>query len=397
NRTLVEAARTILIFSKAPMFLWAEAVATACYTQNRSLIHTHHNKTLYELVHNKKPDLTFFRVFGAFCYPTNDSEDLGKLQPTTDIGIFVGYALSRKGLVPNPVPAAPYVPLINKDLEILFQSMFDEYMEPPRVERPAPPAPPVQVPVNSVGTPSSTTIDQDAHSPSNSSLTSALQSPSLHKGVAAESTLMKDNPVAPVDNNPFINVFALDPSSDESSSGDVSSAESTYVSQTLHHLIPQQDCVMIIALKWIYKVKLDEYDDVLKNKARLVAKGYRQKDGINFEESFAPVVRIEAIHIFIANAASKNMTIYQMDVKTTFLNDELKEEVYVSQPDGFVDPDHPTHVYRLKTALYRLKQAPRAWYDTLSRFLLDNKFSKGTVDPTLFTRKTGKHILLVQI
>nr|GEV70546.1 retrovirus-related Pol polyprotein from transposon TNT 1-94 [Tanacetum cinerariifolium] len=162
-------------------------------------------------------------------------------------------------------------------------------------------------------------------------------------------------------------------------------------------LVPQPNCVMIIALKWIYKVKLDEYGDVLKIKEQLVAKGYRQEKGIDFEESFASVARIEAIRIFIANAASKNMTIYQMDVKTTFLNGELKEEVYVSQSDDFVDPDHPTHVYRLKKALYGLKQAPRAWYDTLLRFLLDNKFSKGAVDQTLFTRKTGKHILLVQI
>ncbi|GJS70298.1 retrovirus-related pol polyprotein from transposon TNT 1-94 [Tanacetum coccineum] len=116
-------------------------------------------------------------------------------------------------------------------------------------------------------------------------------------------------------------------------------------------LVPRPDYVMIIALKWIYKVKLDEYVDVLKNQARLVAKVYRQEEGINFEESFAPVARIEAIRIFITNAASKNMTIYQMDVKTAFLNGELKEEVYVSQPEGFVDPDHPTHVYRLKKAL----------------------------------------------
>ncbi|GJS05139.1 retrovirus-related pol polyprotein from transposon TNT 1-94 [Tanacetum coccineum] len=112
---------------------------------------------------------------------------------------------------------------------------------------------------------------------------------------------------------------------------------------------------MIIALKWIYKVKLDEYGDVLKNKARLVAKGYQQEEGIDFKESFAPVARIKTIRIFIANAASKNMTIYQMDVKTAFLNDELKEEVYVSQPEGFVDPDHPTHVYRLNNALYSFK------------------------------------------
>nr|GEW23050.1 copia protein [Tanacetum cinerariifolium] len=160
-------------------------------------------------------------------------------------------------------------------------------------------------------------------------------------------------------------------------------------------LVPQPDCVMIIALKWIYKVQLDEYGDVLKNKAQLVAKGYRQEEGIDFEKSFVPVARIEAIRIFITNATSRNMTVYQMDVKTAFLNGELKEEVYVSQPEGFVDPDHPTHVYRLKKAMYGLKQAPRAWYDTLSRFLLDNNFSKGVVDPTLFTRKTGKHILLV--
>ncbi|GJS78671.1 retrovirus-related pol polyprotein from transposon TNT 1-94 [Tanacetum coccineum] len=146
---------------------------------------------------------------------------------------------------------------------------------------------------------------------------------------------------------------------------------------------------MIIALKWIYKVKLDAYDDVLKKKAQLVAKGCRQEEGIDFEESFAPVARIEAIRTFIANAVSKNMVIYQVDVKTAFLNDELKEEVYVSQPEGFVDPDHPTHVCRLKKALYGLKQAPMAWYNTLLRFLLDNKFSKDDIifastDPKAF-------------
>ncbi|GJT58232.1 retrovirus-related pol polyprotein from transposon TNT 1-94 [Tanacetum coccineum] len=453
NCTLVEAARTMLIFSKALMFLCAEPVATACYTQNRSLIHTRHNKTPYELVHDNKSDLTFFRVFGALCYPTNDSEDLGKLQPTVDIRIFVSYAPSRKGyrifnkrtrrimktihvqfdklsepmapmqlstgpaptfmttgqisseLVPNPVPVASYVPLINKELEILFQPMFDEYLDPPRVERPVSPALVVSVSVNSAG-------------------------------VAAESANREDIPLAHVDNDPFINVFALKPSSEASSSGDLSSTASPYVTQILHHLekwskdhpldnifghpsrpvstrkqletdalwclynselVPQPDCVMIIALKWIYKVKLDKYGDVLKNKARLVAKGYRQEEGIDFEESFAPVARIDAIRIFIANAASKNMTIYQIDVKTAFLNGELKEDVYVCQPEGFVNPNHPTHIYRLKKALYGLKQAPRAWHDTLSRFLLDNKFFKGAVDPTLFTRKTGKHILLVQI
>ncbi|GKC61780.1 retrovirus-related pol polyprotein from transposon TNT 1-94 [Tanacetum coccineum] len=144
-------------------------------------------------------------------------------------------------------------------------------------------------------------------------------------------------------------------------------------------LVPPPDSAMIIALKWISKVKLDEYDDVLKNKACLVAKGFRQEEGLDFEESFAPVSHLEAIKIFIANVASKNMTVYQMDVKTAFLNGELKEEVYVSQQEGFVDPDCPHHVYRLKKALYGLKQAPRVWYDTL------------------FIQKTGKHTLYVQI
>ncbi|GKE33158.1 retrovirus-related pol polyprotein from transposon TNT 1-94 [Tanacetum coccineum] len=154
--------------------------------------------------------------------------------------------------------------------------MFDEYLEPPRVERPISPTLVVPVPVNSTGTPSSTTIDQDAPSPSHSPSSSTLQSPSSHQGVAAGSTIIKDNHFAPVDNNPFVNVFAPEPSFEAPSSGDK---------------------------------------------------------------------RIEAIRIFIANAASKNMTLSQMDVKTTFFNGELKEEVYVCQPEGFVDPDHPTHVY----------------------------------------------------
>ncbi|GJU96427.1 retrovirus-related pol polyprotein from transposon TNT 1-94 [Tanacetum coccineum] len=154
---------------------------------------------------------------------------------------------------------------------------------------------------------------------------------------------------------------------------------------------------MVITFKWIYKVKLDELGGILKNKARLVARGYRQEEGIDFEESFALVARLEAIRIFLAFAAHMNMVVYQMDVKTAFLNGNLREEVYVSQPDGFVDPDNPNHVYKLKKALYGLKQAPRAWYDMLSSFLISQDFSKGLVDPTLFIHKEGKELLLVQV
>ncbi|GJS74069.1 retrovirus-related pol polyprotein from transposon TNT 1-94 [Tanacetum coccineum] len=143
------------------------------------------------------------------------------------------------------------------------------------------------------------------------------------------------------------------------------------------------------------KVKTDEFGGVLNNKARLVAQGFRQEEGIDLEESFAPVAIIEAIRIFIENAAHKNMTIYQIDVKTAFLNGELKKEVYVSQPEGFVDQDNPSHVYKLKKALYGLKQAPRAWYDMLSSFLISQHFSKGAVDLTLFTRQAGNDLLLM--
>nr|GEV80136.1 retrovirus-related Pol polyprotein from transposon TNT 1-94 [Tanacetum cinerariifolium] len=114
---------------------------------------------------------------------------------------------------------------------------------------------------------------------------------------------------------------------------------------------------MLIKLKWIYKVNTDEFGGVLKNKARLVAQGFRQKEGIDFKESFAPVARIEAIRVFVANVANKNMRIFHMDFKTAFLNGKIKEEVYVSQPEGFVDQDNPSHVYNLKKALYGLKQA----------------------------------------
>ncbi|GJT62805.1 retrovirus-related pol polyprotein from transposon TNT 1-94 [Tanacetum coccineum] len=119
-----------------------------------------------------------------------------------------------------------------------------------------------------------------------------------------------------------------------------------------------------------------------------------QEEEIDFEESFASVARIEAICIFVANVAHNNMTIYQMDVKTAFLNGELKEEVYVSQPEGFVDQDNPSHVYKLKKAIYGLKQAPCAWYDMLSSFLISQHFSKGAFDPTLFTRQAGNDLLL---
>ncbi|GKD32152.1 retrovirus-related pol polyprotein from transposon TNT 1-94 [Tanacetum coccineum] len=162
-------------------------------------------------------------------------------------------------------------------------------------------------------------------------------------------------------------------------------------------LVPAPDNIKPITLKWLFKNKHDEENTVIRNKTRLVVRGYRQEEGIDFEESFAPVARMEGIRIFLAYIAHKSFTVFQMDVKTAFLHGTLKEDMYVCQHEGFIDADHPSHVYKLKKALYGLKQAPRAWYDELSKFLLHNHFFKGTIDLTLFIRRFDDDILVVQV
>nr|GEY34597.1 hypothetical protein [Tanacetum cinerariifolium] len=397
NRTLIEVARTMLIYAQALLFLWAEAVATICYTQNHFIVRLCHGNTSYKLLHGKLPDLSFLYVFGALCYLTNDSENLGKLQPKADIGIFIGYAPTKKafwiynqhtrliietihvdfdeltamaseqsssGPVPKPTSSTPFAPPSRNDWDLLFQLLFDELLTPsPSVD---PPAPAViasiakvitPVPAELTGSPSSTTVDQDAPSQVN-------LKQHLNLNLLSFLTMLKK----------IIVILKLH----------------IWVMIRSLELVHRPDKVMVITLKWIYKVKLDELGGILKNKARLVARGYRQDERIDFEESFALVARLEAIRIFLAYATHKNMVI-------AFLNGNLQEEVYVSQPNEFVDPNNPNHVYKLKKALYGLKQSPRAWYDMLSLFLISQDFSKGSVDPTLFIRRNDNDLLLVQI
>nr|GEX85886.1 hypothetical protein [Tanacetum cinerariifolium] len=481
NRTLIEAAHTMLIYTQALLFLWAEAVATACYTQNRSIIRLRHRNTPYELLHNKLPDLSFLHMFGTLCYPTNDSENLGKLQPKADIRIFIGYTPTKKAfwiynrrtrriveiihvdfdelttmaseqsssgpalneMTPATISSGlkssstPYVPPSRNDWDLLFQPMFDELLNPPpsvdhqAAEVIAPIVdviPPVQA--YSIGSPSSTTIDQDAPSLSRSHTTAETQSSVIPQDVEEDNL---DIEVAHIGNDLLFGVPILENiigqlsrpvstrlqlheqalfcyydaflTSMEPKTYKESLTQSCWIEARqeelneferleVWELVPRPDKVMVITLKWIYKVKLDELGGILKNNARLVARGYCQEEGINFEESFAPVARLEAIRIFLTYASHKNMVMYQMDVKTTFLNGNLREEVYVSQPDGFVDQDNHNHVYKLKKALYGLKQASRAWYDMLSSFLISHDFSKGSVGPTLFIRRNGNDLLL---
>nr|GEV93235.1 retrovirus-related Pol polyprotein from transposon TNT 1-94 [Tanacetum cinerariifolium] len=329
NRMLIEAARTMLIYAKALLFLWAEAVATACYTQNHSIVRFRHGKTPYELLHDKLYDLSFFHVFDFDELTSMASEHSSSgpaLHETTPATI-------NSRLVPNTPPSTSFVPPLRSDWDILFQPLFDELLTlPPSVDHPTPKiialitevvAP---EPSASTGSPSSTTVDQDAPSP----------------------TMQEE-----------LNEFKH---------------------LEVWELVTRPDKVMVITLKWIYKVKLDELGGILKNKARLVARGYCQEEVIRFEESFALIARIESIRNFLAFSAHLNMVVYQMDVKTAFLNGNMREEVYVSQPDGFVDTDNPNYVYKLKKALYGLKQDPRAWYDMLSSFLISQDFFKGLVD-----------------
>ncbi|GKC44152.1 retrovirus-related pol polyprotein from transposon TNT 1-94 [Tanacetum coccineum] len=266
------------------------------------------------------------------------------------------------------------------------------------------------------GSPSSTTVDQDVPSATNSQTLPETQSPIISNDVEEETSSSSDiiptivHTVAP--NSEHVTKWTKDHPLDniivESKTYKDALTQSCWIEAMqeelnefeclkVWELVPHPDKVMVITLKWIYKVKLDELGVILKNKARLVARGYRQEEGIDFDESFALVARLDAIRIFLAFAAHMNMIVYQMDVKTAFLNGILREEVYVSQPDGLVDKDNLNHVYKLKKALYGLKQAPRTWYDLLSKFLLSLEFSKGTVDPTLFIRRLRKDILLLQI
>ncbi|GJS20416.1 retrovirus-related pol polyprotein from transposon TNT 1-94 [Tanacetum coccineum] len=263
----------------------------------------------------------------ALCYPTNDNDDMGKLDAKADISTFLTTmaseqfslgpglhsmtpATSSSGLVPNPVSQQPCIPPPRDDWDHLFQPMFDEYFTPPSI----------------------------------------FVSP-VQEAAALRAVVLAESPV----------LTSID---QDAPSTSIPSTQEQEHSPTI-----SQDKVLLIKLKWIYKVKTDEFGGVQKNKARLVAQGFRQEEGIDFEESFAVVARIEAILIF----------------------------VYVSQPEGFVDQDNPSLMYKLKKALYGFKQAPRAWYDMLSSFLISQHFSKGAVDLTLFTRKVGNDLLLVQI
>ncbi|GJS94093.1 retrovirus-related pol polyprotein from transposon TNT 1-94 [Tanacetum coccineum] len=161
--------------------------------------------------------------------------------------------------------------------------------------------------------------------------------------------------------------------------------------------VPQPRNMKIIGTKWVFRNKLDENGIISQNKARLVAQGYNQQEGIDYDETYAPVARLESIRILLAYACALDFKLFQMDVKSAFLNGFINEEVYVAQPPGFIDFKKPDHVYKLKKALYGLKQAPKAWYDRLKAFLIKHEYKIGMVDNTLFTKKKSSNLIIIQI
>nr|GEV23593.1 hypothetical protein [Tanacetum cinerariifolium] len=410
NRTLIEAARTIENLGKLQLKADIRIFIGYAPTNKAFQIYNRRTRRIVKTIHVNFDELTTMAFEQSSLGPT--------LNKTT-------HATISLGLVQKSSSSTPYVPPSRNDWDFPFQPMFDELLNPPPSVDPQAPKvialiadviPPVQA--ESTSSPSSTTIDQDAPSPSKSQTTPKTQSSVIPQDVEE---YIHDIEVAHMGNDPLFGVPIPEVTSAQSSSTVSPHTIVQSDQQTPQHnskwimdhpldniivkpktykealtqscwikamqeelnefkrlevweLVPRPDKVMVITLKWIYKVKLDELGGILKNKARLVDRGYLQEEGIDFEESFAP-----------------------MDVKTAFLNGNLREEVYVSQSNRFVDQDNPNHVYKLKKALYGLKQARRAWYDMLSSFLISQDFSKGLVDPTLFIRRNHNDLLLVQI
>nr|GEZ94211.1 retrovirus-related Pol polyprotein from transposon TNT 1-94 [Tanacetum cinerariifolium] len=337
NRKLVEAARTVLIFSRAPFFLWAEAIATAGFTQNRSIIHRCFNKTPYELINGRKPDISFLYVFGALCYPKNDREDIGKLGAKANARIVLATQephVHQTSMTSTTIADTAPTPKNSSSLATHFLNTSQDVDE----------------------------LNLQQQHAQQHGIQAHLQSETVADNVSN----------ATFDANTFVNPFA-NPST-RSPSG-TSDRGTLMTSLTRNQLRSDGDmCMYALTVSTIEPKNVKE----------------AMTDPAWIESM------MEAIRIFLAYAAHKSFSVFQMDVKTAFLHGSLKEDVYVCQPKGFIDAAHPSHVYKLKKALYGLKQAPRPWYNELSMFLLQNHFFKGTINPTLFIRHFYDDILVAK-
>nr|GEV94659.1 retrovirus-related Pol polyprotein from transposon TNT 1-94 [Tanacetum cinerariifolium] len=360
NCTLVEAARIMLSTAKVPLFFTDEAIATSCFTQNRSLVIPRHEKTPYHIINGQKPSIKFFYIFGSLCYITRDGENLDKMKEKGDAWIFISLMFDE---------------LLNGTTLFVSKSSTVTITDAPsqRQQQNITPSTSITVaadipPLNIQTTPKTTNQ-------------APIQAPTVtaNENIIQAETNKKH---AQVKEDEFINIL----STPVQERGETSSR---YVDSSNMHTFYQRHPSK---LSWIKDHSLKQVignpSQSIKTRRQIKTNGemcmFALTEGIDFEESFALVARLEAVWLFVAYAAHKSFLVYQMDVKIAFPNGPLKEEGYVNQPDRFIDPHHPDKVYRLKKALYGLKTALRAWYDELSNFLVSKEFSKGSVDPTLF-------------
>nr|GEX21251.1 hypothetical protein [Tanacetum cinerariifolium] len=346
NKTLIEAARTMLINSKFPTTFWAELVNTACYVLNRALVIKPHNKTPYELSRGRPPLINFMKPFGCPVTILNTKDYLGKFNEKADEGLFVGYSMVSKAMR-----------VFNKRTRIVEETLNIRFLKnAPNVKGSGP----------------DWLFDID-------SLTISMNYVQVIAGFQTNGIAgTKDNIVAgqaeknkePKQDGIFGNAYDDEAVEEEVDMNNVVSSYTILdapLTKVLKDHPKDQTLVYLpkdkwaIGTKWVFRNKKDERGIMVKNKARLVAHGHTQEEGIDYDEVFAPVARIEAIRLFLAYASFKDFVVYQMDVKSAFLYGKIKEEVYVCQPSGFEDPDFLDKVYRVKKALYGLHQAPRAW------------------------------------
>ncbi|CAL2246732.1 unnamed protein product [Prunus armeniaca] len=414
NRVLVEMARVMLNSKNLAKHFWAEAVNTACYISNRVFVRSGTKQTPYEIWKGKKPNVSYFKVFGSTCYILRDREHLAKFDSKCDKGIFLGYSTSSRAYRVYNCRSRTIIESINvtiDDFAASIEMAFDEdglFPPPPLVQE----SPGLDLVVDLSTFENSVPVDLST--PSTSSSISSVQADSSHTD---HSSL---TPSASVIIGPLNQGVRTGKQLAQEIRHVcyVSKEEPRNVKEALHHgewflamqeelnqfvrndvwyLVPRPVHTNVIGTKWIFKNKTDQQGNVVRNKARLVAQGYTQMEGIDFDETFAPVARLELVRLLLAIACHLKFKLYQMDVKTAFLNGVLNEEVYVEQPKGFEDPHHPNDVFRLKKALYGLKQAPRAWYERLSSHLLGNGYVRGSVDKTLFVKRFKKDVLIAQV
>ncbi|GJR31075.1 putative ribonuclease H-like domain-containing protein, partial [Tanacetum coccineum] len=395
NRTLIEAARTMLADSKLPTMFWTEAVSTACYVLNRVLVTKPHNKTPYELVSGKVPNISHLKPFGCLVTILNTSDHLGKFEGKADEGFIVGYAAHSK--------AYRVYNLSSKKIE---ETLNLRYLE----DKP-----------NVQGLGHEWYFDLDYLTDSlgytrfKTNQPAGTQDTNIHAGTQDDSDSECDEQVIVVPSfpsNSFSGPKVHEASQMMESNSDYAeelarlqrqeheakdTAEKYGFSKDTEEHLRQADMVPAGSIDPAASITAGSIDPTASISNLLVAQGHRQEEGIDYDEVFAPVARIEAIRLFLAFASYMGFMVYQMDVKSAFLYGEIEEEVYVTQPKGFEDPHFPKHVYRVVKALYGLHQAPRAWYARLSTFLLKHNYRRGTIDKTLFIKKNSRDIILVQV